>query len=398
MSKLPAKPPRPEALKEFDRLLQLIHVAPHDALEKSRQYVEQRLAKECPPLLPMDIVGVLAIEWYELLYRKQIPGAGRIRTSEIQMFELVALEHVIVTAPELAAEAGLLPALEVAPEDRVAFSYGQFMRWQRDVSNPAQMSLQARFFRPNLELREDRIALAVLSAGFRGTHDGNGRAVRFALEHALTSLRVREGGDPPLSRTDVFLHMKAFVDHPLSAGDLLFRGRDGHDRLGWRQLRTELKGALRESGELQAGTRPGEQSCGDLSGMASGAGSARLQQGPRTVDSDSDDVESLRRMRELRDQLDRHPAIKELLEKSKVAGEPAVRILNEIRPLADLLDRRDDPARKAAILYLWFDGHAGSVPGGRERVARIFGVTPKRLRDRESAARGDLATLSRRSG
>ncbi len=398
MTRSPSKPPRPEVCERADRLIEALHAATPTDLKEARKYIDERCAAECPPLTAMDIVGVLAIEFYELGYRAHHLAEGVIPTSEALLLEMVALENVIVAAPELARAAGVLPPSILPSEDRMLLSFERFQRWQIEVSNPAQTSLMNRFFQVDPGSREDRIAISALRAAADGTHGGTGLLVRNALQRALEELGVLRQGDPPLTREDYFLYLKALADCPVSGECATYRGRDGRDRLGWRQLRTALKRVLRASGELQPGARPPDAPTGDLGEVDTNRRRCVPGSTSGTHGAAFDDVSAAAYIREMRDQLDRHPEITKLLRTSRVAGERAIRMVAEFRSLTDLLDRRDDKAHKAAILYVWFEDRAGSVPGGRKHVAQHCGVSEKQLRNREAAAREDLVAFMRRSG
>jgi hypothetical protein len=398
MSKLPASRERYEVRVEAERLLHSFEIARPERFAQLRDLILHRHAEDCPPLLVMDLIGVLVNERYQLHYSKLHPRGSVIPNRESMMLQQVALEEIIAAVPELAQEAGLVPNLTVTLDSRRSYSLRLYYEWGRSVLDPALLEFQKRWFAADPARRGDRLAMAVLRATQHGTLEGSGPLIRAAMQRALEDLGLRQEDEPPLSREEFFWHMQPFIEHSLTRGDLMYRGRDGRDRLGWRQLRTELKRALRESGDLQPGVRPIESPVGDLLDVATNRSGPSPSKTRGAEGEEVDDVTSAVYVRELRDQLDRNPAVRQLFNASKVRGEKATRMVAELLPLIHLLDHRDDQARKAAILYLWFDQHAGSVPGGRKQVAERFGVSEKQLRDRESAAREDLAALSRRTG
>ncbi len=387
MSKLPESRERFDVRTLADELIQWVEEEPQETFEPLRSVIFARRSMECPPLALLDLIGVLTVEAYHRFLSDLHPLDSPIPTRESSHLEQVGLEILIHAAPELAVEAGLVPPLAVPPAVRVAYTVEQYGNWSRNVASPAMVALMNRRFRANMAEREDRVAMRVLKAVTGDSLKSMGEDVRRSLHKALVSLGWRQPKDPPLTRDEVFLFMKAFVDHPLERGDLMHRGRDGVDRLGWRQLTRELGRALQdpEAPVVRIGRKQkiGQATVRSLAHEPAGSEDQTLT----TVE-----------LLEIRDHLDRAPSIRAICARSTPDAKTQARVLAELRQVIDVLDRRDDPSRKAAILYVWLADRLGSVPGGRKHLAESYGVSEKQLRDREPGARADLAALRLKSG
>lgn len=370
-----------------DEIIQTLEVEPRETFEPLRSVIYLRRSLECPPLTLLDLIGVLAVEAYYFVLSDLHSVDSAISMRETIRLELVGLEVVIHAAPELAVEAGIVPALAVPPAVRLAFSAEQYGNWRHNVASPAMVALMNRRFQADMAERQDRLANRVLMAASGDSPQSMGKDVRRSLHKALVSLGWRQPKDPPLTRDEVFLFMKAFVDHPLERGDLMHRGRDGVDRLGWRQLTRELGRALRDPDapvvRIKRRQTIGEAKVRSLAHDPAGSEEPTL---------------AVLELRDLLDQLNRVPAVRAICARSQANMKTQARMLAELRDIIGVLDRRDDPSSKAAILYVWLGDRLGSVPGGRKRLAESYGVSEKQLRDRERSARADLAPLLQKSG
>lgn len=381
MSTFKSRPGSERNLVEPRKLLNAIRAAPDSQFSAEHDQIEAFIQRHIPPLHPPDLVGILQMGTYARLYEQRVPttatagGDGALLgTRDSTAWEIVALWHVVVCHKELATKAGLISTVAVTGDQQVLYAYDQYCRWIRDTLVPACRRVMDGQLGAERERDQELCRLAGIQLRIGRRREDLVRAV----EWARWDLGDRAPGMPPLTAAELDFYMRRTLDVKQTGGDVLFRDQNGRIQFGKRQMRDLLARSIGSSG------RP----------------SPRVRRVVRPLDVDPEDQRFMRpdevlQARELRDRLDAPNGRKvlRLLQTRHVSSKLPPAAIDQLRPLLDLLDTRQEPALKAAIVYEWAKGHIGRFDGGRSLLAKEFCVTARKLESREVQAKRELERL-----
>ncbi len=373
------------------------------------------LAREhIPPLQPIDIIGILAIDTFQTLYSKQVVTSQSdhgdvLGTRDTNLWNVVALLHVMRGHDDLALAAGLYPTKEMSDGETIRYAFGRYYEWQKEFFYPACMDAVPTRRKLDVSKREDRVAFISSRIMADQANTAGFKYLTSAVDFALRDLGHRDEGDPALTPEDVQHHLHLVAIYPQKSGELVHRGRSGTNYFGKRQLRDILEEVIGPGTQRSVETRrklDKEESPNwvDDDAEVDTETTTRIKRKGKDIGESAmaderemtpDDAVAVREFREELEQRAGWPALRRVLGVPKLAAKLPVEASGQIRTLLDLIERHRDPSLRAAILYEWATHHIGRFSGGRELIGREFDVTARQIERRGAEARFVLATVVR---
>ena len=360
-------------------------------LERIRRMVERARRASPAPLREEDVLGLFVHELSMTVFYWLEPDDKPIDSQRLAGWDRLALVLTLAAHLEIFRAVGWSTDLIVPGRVHAERAWRSFDSWMEtslmpalDVGTKRKWHRKLHAGRPldSTDTQGSESEAAIFTQWYSTTRRsplaGDGRAHVAALTRGFRQA-TGEGSKWTIPDADVVDVLAWFSECVDNSTDVFFKHRGGM-ALGFRQVRDRL------SKELSTG-RPER------------ARARRPYEVSREERRDQEDhqlhpevVQSLLDLRELRDRLEDHRLLQDVVNAAMANGAPEIleRAATALPQLLDLLDRVGDPAKQAALVYEWSNG-----AWSRQKVAEHYGVTSRRIERHSVEARSLVAGLGR---